>query len=65
MIALKEKPKKLVLSKTTKGWLKWFAWYPVRVEDKLVWLKNVELRTNFRFSLSGYYSAVVEKRLIK
>ena len=25
-------------------WLKWFAWYPVKVHDKRVWLKYVYRR---------------------
>lgn len=27
-------------------WTKWFAWYPVRVHGKLVWLKTVYYRTS-------------------
>lgn len=23
------------------GWYSWFAWHPVMIEDKIVWLKKV------------------------
>lgn len=34
-------------------WTKWFAWYPVRVHGKLVWLKTVYFRTSKIRLLNG------------
>lgn len=42
------------------GWHKWFAWCPVIVEDKLVWLETVE-----RIYQCFYDSHWYEYRLIK
>lgn len=37
-----KKAKRLAESK--RKWSKWFAWYPVRIGDELVWLETVQRR---------------------
>jgi len=27
-----------------RGWVKWFAWKPVRISDRMVWLETIERR---------------------
>lgn len=31
------------------GWHRWFAWHPVFVESKFVWLKNVDRQIEVNF----------------
>lgn len=38
----------------TSAWAKWFAWYPVRVHGKLVWLRTVYFRASKTRLLDGY-----------
>lgn len=33
----------------TLSWEKWFAWYPVKVHNKRVWLKTVYRRSIFSY----------------
>ena len=30
-------------------WEEWFAWHPVMIEDKWVWLKTIERREEWTF----------------
>lgn len=34
-------------------WNKWFAWYPVKLNDKRVWLKTVYRRDFSRHTMAG------------
>lgn len=45
-------------------WHKWFAWYPVLIDEKWVWMKDVEQRLVSKFSELGERSLVWEYREI-
>lgn len=36
-------------------WYRWFAWYPVRVLDKIVWLQTVEKRRSYGATFATHY----------
>lgn len=44
-------------------WHKWFAWHPVRINNKLVWLKDVErhgYQLDSRFDFEWVYRHIGE-----
>jgi hypothetical protein len=38
-------------------WSSWYAWYPVMIEDKLVWLSHIE-RRHYRIRMFPFIHAM-------
>jgi hypothetical protein len=37
----------------TEKWHRWYAWRPVRIDDKWVWREYIERKRTFRISVGG------------
>lgn len=36
------------------GWYKWFAWYPVKINNKIIWGKFIEKRITQKDYMDSY-----------
>lgn len=45
-------------------WTRWFAWYPVSIDDKIVWLETVERYFNSQTSYVSDSKAYVENGIV-
>ena len=46
----------LIKLKNKTQWHRWFAWYPIRIEGKLIWLRFVERQVGYYENWGGGYT---------